>query len=176
MKASRLIILIVALVLCGACRKQKAPRAIVTKIAVPAVSGGVMAMADETTERRFEWDGTYYEATVARTADKDLPAVKDADGNEYFDNQITLSISSPSGNIFHRTYRKADFATYINPQYVKPSHSALLNIVFHEVRGGRAVFIATIGSPDERDDIYMPVELSISKGGAAAMASVDDIE
>lgn len=175
-KAFKLILLIAAVLLAGSCAKKKPPRTIVTKITVPAVRNEVTAMADESTERRFEWDGVYYSAAIARTADKDLPVVSDADGNRYYDNRIKLTVSGPNGTLLNRTFGKADFAEYVNARYVQPSGSALLNIVFHEVRGGKAMFIATIGSPDERDDVYMPVELGVTKSGGVSMAKMEEIE
>ncbi len=176
MKAFKLMVLLVAIVACGSCKKKEPRRTIVTKVVVPTVREGTTAMDDETAAKRFLWDGVYCEASVSRTADKELPTVSDADGNKYFDNKITLSITSADGKVVSKVFRKSDFAAYINSQYVKPSHSVLLNIVFHEVRSSRAVFIATIGSPDERDDVYMLVEAAVTKSGDVSMARVEAID
>ncbi len=173
----RAVLFLSALVLlCGSCQKKKTTRTIVTKIAPKETRRGTAAMPDGGTERRFVWDGGEYDASISRSADRDLPLVTDAEGNEYYDNAITLRISGPSGTVLDRRFLKTDFSPYLNQACVKPSASALLNLVFHEVSGDRAVFIATIGSPDSLDDVYVLVEVRVSKSGSVSMAGVEEME
>ncbi len=133
-------------------------------------------MPDESASKRFEWGDAYYEAEISRTAQKDLPVATDADGNKYYDNAISLSITGPSGKVVEKVFHKTDFADYIDANYIKPSHSVLVNLMFTAVEGGSAVFVATVGSPDVMDDEYMPVRVKVTKDGAVRMENVQEIE
>ncbi|MCD8283033.1 MAG: DUF4738 domain-containing protein [Prevotella sp.] len=176
LQAWAVLFLICSVALCGACEKKKETRRIVTKITRPAVREGITALPETSVTRSFVWGDASYEATITRTPDKEQPVVTDADGNRYYDNDIRLTILSPSGKLTDRVFHKGDFAAAAGERYARSGAYALLNMVFHEVVNNEAVFIATIGSPDELDDVYVLTRVMVSKTGALSMSRIEEIE
>ncbi len=168
-------IALLALLFCS-CEEKKETRTIITKMEKPKVSAETKAMPEEESTKRFEWGDVYYEARLSRSADKELPIVTDADGDKYYDNAIALTIAGPSGNVVEKVFRKDDFSDYINSNYIKPSRSVLVNLIFTEIEGSNAVFVATVGSPDVMDDEFMLVRVLVSKSGTIRMDRVEEIE
>ncbi len=176
MRFPALTVCIFLALLCCSCTKKKTTRAIVTKVETPKVNREIRAMEEDDVEKTFMWNGVSCKASVSRRMDKDLPVVSDADGNKYYDNLISLSVTCPSGKMAEHTFLKSDFSSYISTDYIKPEKSALLNLVFNKVQDGRALFIATIGSPDDMDDEYMLVEVILSETGGISMAKAEETE
>ncbi len=156
---------VAVLLFCSSCAKEKASRTIVTKIREEQAVLSASAMPDTRSERRFVWGDGTYEAVIERRADRELPEATDADGNRYYDNEITLSVSGPSGRIVERRFHKSDFSQYIPSDYMESVGSVLLNLVFYEVRRGEAVFIATVGEADALSDVYVQIGVNVSKTG-----------
>ncbi len=171
------LILAVALSLVMAsCSKKKETGTIITKIETTKVSRQVLSTGDNETTKEFQWNGEACNAVVAVKADKDAAVVKDGDGNKYYDNRVTLTVNGAGGQIFKREFTKGDFKEYINTDYLKPSKSTLLGIRFNRVEGGNAMFVATVGSPDDMADEFMLVGISISKAGGMSMSRIQEAE
>ena len=61
--------------------------------------------------RVIEWLGNSYTVSTERKADTSLPLCKDEQGNDYYDNRITVTIARKDGSVFFkRTFTKTDFA------------------------------------------------------------------
>jgi hypothetical protein len=160
----------------SSCSKKKETNTIITKIETPKVSKEIHVIGDEETKKSFKWGDVFYHSVIIRKADKEQPTVKDDDGKKYFDNTIELALSGPNGEVFRREFHKSDFTPYIDTHYLKPSKSALMSIVFNKVDGGKALFVATIGSPDEMADEYMFVRIALSKTGEMSMSKIQATE
>ncbi len=176
MKNGTLVFAVMFLLAVSSCTKKKETNTIITKIETPKVSREIRTVGDNETRKSFDWNGTVYEAVVTRKADKELPVVKDEDGNRYYDNSIEVSLSSAGSEVFRRVFHKSDFTSYINTGYLKPSKSALMSVAFTRVEGGNAMFVATIGSPDTMADEYMLVEISVSKSGGMTMSQIQETD
>ncbi len=174
MKQFALPLIIITALAFSSCKEKKETRTIITKIETLKVSDETKAVGDEDVTKSFEWGDAVYEATISRKADKELPVAKDAIGNKYYDNRIQLLISGPSSTVFEHTYQKTDFNSYIDTNYIKPSRSVLHSITFSAVEEGKAVFVATIGSPDSMDDEFMLVKMQVSKQGEVSMSRMED--
>jgi hypothetical protein len=158
------------------CSRKKETDTIITKIELPKVSRETKSVGTGDVSKTFQWGDMMYDSKVSVTADKSAPAVKDDDGNRYYDNTATLVIDGPKGQIFSREFRKGDFSSYIDTGYLKPSKSTVLGIVFNKVENGNALFVATVGSPDTMADEYMLVGISISKAGGVTMSRIEETE
>ena len=157
-----------ALVL-SSCKKEKESRTIITTFEEPQISKTPKAIGDTVINSTMEWGSSVYSYRVERKADKDA-IVKDEDGQKYYDNTVALSVSGPDGEIFNKTFSKGNFSSYINSDYIKPNRSVLIGIAFNRVeKGGNAIFVATIGSPDTKLDEFMSVQINIDKSGAMTM-------
>lgn len=170
-----LLITILLVLLCTGCKKEKETRTIVDITEEPKVSKEPKAMEENVTQNSIEWGSSVYQVTISRKADK-TAVVKDHDGNRYYDNTVTLCVDGPSDNIINRQFTKADFASYINSNYIKPKRSALMGIGFDKIENGNAVFVATVGSPDTMDDEFMNVKVILSKSGALTYEVQQEIE
>ncbi len=171
-----LALLTLLLTLLSSCHEKKTTRTIKTKIESPHVVAETQTMPPLSTTLHFSWGGSSCDATITRTADQQLDLVSDADGNHYYNNVIRLTISSPSKKILDREFHSSDFKNYIDNSYLQTSHTAMLNIGFSEVDDNRAVFVATIGSPDDMDDEYMLVQVRVTPQGGVSFAPVEELE
>lgn len=170
-----LLITILLVLLCASCKKEKETRTIVEITEEPKASNEPKAMEETVAQKSIEWGSSIYQVTISRKADKNV-VVKDADGNKYYDNIVTLCVDGPSANIINRQFSKADFANYVNSDYIKPKRSALMGIGYDKIEGGNAVFVATVGSPDAMDDEFMTVKITLSKSGDVTLSSLQTID
>lgn len=170
-----LLITILLVLLCASCKKEKETRTIVEITEEPKVSNEPKAMEETVTQKSIEWGSSVYQITISRKADKDV-VVKDADGNKYYDNIVTLCVDGPSANIINRQFGKTDFSAYVNSNYIKPKRSALMGIGYDKIEGGNAIFVATVGSPDTMDDEFMTVKISLTKSGTVTLSSLQTID
>ncbi len=178
MKTNKLaIISAVALTLVlASCSRKKETGTIITKIETTKVSRQVLSTGDKETTKEFQWNGEACNAVISVKADKEAHVVKDGDGNKYYDNKVTLTVNGADGKLFSREFTKADFKDYINTDYLKPSKSTLLGIVFNKVEAGNAMFVATVGSPDDMADEFMLVGINLSKSGGITMNRIQEVE
>ncbi len=176
MKGIYIVCLALAAAVCVSCKKKVEPPRVITKVSAPKVSHETRALPPTSDHCRFTWASTPCSATITRSVDDSKTTITDDDGNKYYDNAITVAISGPSGAIVSHTFHKSDFAAYMGTHFVRPTHSTLISLAFRDVSDGKAVFIATVGSPDERDDEYVLVEVSIARNGAIATTRVEEIE
>lgn len=140
---------------------------IVKKPAAKAARRSVQKMGDYEQARKVQWLGAEYGILVERKADTSLPQATDEQGNPYYDNRITLTIRRPDGTVFfQRTFSKADFAQYIDDS---AANGALLGIVFDRIDGGSLKFAASVGSPDKMSDEYVPMVLTVTRGGTVSI-------
>ncbi len=167
--------LMLALVM-GSCSRKKDTGTIITKIELPKVSKETKAVGTGDNSQHFQWGGAMCDAKVSVEADTARSAVKDEDGNKYYDNTVTLVLDGPDGLSIKRKFCKDDFTPYINTDYIKPSKSIVKGLVFNKVENGNAVFVATIGSPDDMADEYMSVAVNISKSGGVTMNGLQEME
>lgn len=159
----------------SSCKKEKESRTIITTIQAPTISKTPLAVGDTVITKSFEWGDKVYSMHIERKADKEI-TVKDEDGQKYYDNKVTLRIDGPNGVLFEKTFVKDDFNSYINTSYIKPGRSALMGIAFNRAdKGGNAIFVATVGSPDSMSDEFMSIQISVDKSGAMSLIKSQDI-
>ncbi len=168
--------IIICVLTLTACSKKKETRTIITKIEAPKVSKEIKAMADDSSIKNFTLGSKAYTANIVRTADKELPIVRDSYGNKFYDNSIELTVTSSDEVVLKRQFTKTDFMPYVNTDYIRPAQSILVGMVFTDSKGGKANFTATVGSPDEMDDQFMLVRVSVSANGATSFSTIDSLE
>lgn len=166
---------VLSLLVLSACKKEKESRTIVTTIEEPHFSNTPKTVGDTVINKSFNWGDIVYSARIERKADTII--VKDEDGQKYYDNIVSLAVNGPDGEIFNKTFRKDNFSQYVNSDYIKPKRSALMGIAFNRAeKGGNAVFVATVGSPDSQSDEFMSVQINIDKHGAMTMSTLQEIQ
>lgn len=151
-----------------ACKEKPRTTDIIVKKPAPKPKKGVQKMDEYRQARDVQWLGGTYKVVAERKPDTSLPQAVDEQGNRYYDNRITLTISRPDGTaFFSRTFSKTDFAKYVDGDN---ADGALLGIVFDRADGGSLIFAASVGSPDKMSDEYVPLVLTISRGGTVNIA------
>lgn len=160
----------IAVLLCGVllttgCKKKKETDDIITKKVVQVVKKqGTQKMSDFTWNKTVEWQGTEYNLFIERKSDEELPKCKDEQGNEYYDNKITVKVTNKDGSkFFEHVFTKDDFAAYTNESY--GNNGALLGIAFDRVEDNAMIFGAGVGSPDAMSDEFVPLSIVLSRNG-----------
>lgn len=176
MRSKKILLMMMALALVvSSCKKEKEARTIIASIEEPTISKEPKTIGDHVVNDSFQWGSKVYSYRISRQADREV-IVKDEDGQKYYDNTVALRVEGPDGVVFEKTFVKADFNNYIDTGYLKPSRSVLMGIAFNRVeKGGNAVFVATVGSPDAMSDEFMPVHVNIDKHGAMTMSKMQEI-
>lgn len=149
------------------CKEKKAPEQniIVKKPEVKTQPAKTIKMESITLEpKQVEWITGTYTIEVSRYADESLPLATDESGQQYYDNKISLKVRRADGSLFiDRTFSKSDFNAFLD-NHTKET-GALLGLPFVEVDGNSLVFAASVGSPDDMSDNFVPMLLKISRMG-----------
>lgn len=160
-------LLLLALVLCGACKEKTEHKDIIVPAPTHEVSKETEKVSTTDTDMKseIEWLGNTYTIFISRKADRSLPKVVDENGTEYFDNVITLRILRKDNSEFiNKTFHKSDFSSYLHGTNYGKS-GVLLGIVFDRIVNNKLTFATSVGSPDLTSDEYMPLIMSIDRMG-----------
>lgn len=155
-------------ILTACSEKKKSDNNIITTKPTVVKKRATQSIGDYTQRRDISWLGSTYTIATERKADPALPLAQDEQGNRYYDNRITVTISRKDGSVFfQRTFSKADFAQYTHNAFAKDG--ALLGVVFNEAKGDNLLFAASVGSPDNMSDNFIPIVVRVSRLGAVSM-------
>ncbi len=175
-KKNILFLMILSALVLSSCKKEKESRTIITTIEEPQISKTPKTIGDTVINNSMQWGDVVYSYRIERQSIKDV-TVKDEDGQKYYDNTVSLRVDGPNGEIFNKTFKKDSFSSYINSDYIKPNRSVLIGIAFNRVeKGGNAIFVATVGSPDSQSDEFMSIKINIDKSGAMTMSKLQDMQ
>lgn len=151
------------------CKEKKVQTDIITTKPVVEKAKPTQVMGDYEQTIPVDWVGSTYQIVTHREADKSLPVIVEGQGEKYYDNRISVRIVRKDGSVFFtRTFTKDDFASCVGASY--RSNSALLGIVFDKAETDHLVFAASVGSPDQSSDDYVPLVVRISRHGDVTMS------
>lgn len=173
-----LILLGTVLLSISSCKDDKKSDNIITskpeKEVIPTDTLAMTTIAPE--GRTITWGETgEYTIAIRRYADTSLPIVQDESGRKYFDNKIDLKISRADGSVFmDKTFQKTDFNSFLDDNTKK--NGALLGLPFVEVEGNDLVFSASVGSPNEMSDEFVPMKVKISRMGDIHIELDNDLD
>lgn len=158
-----------ATVVMAGCRSEKKDtHTIIATKPAPKEPKAPVKMQEYTQETDFTLVGSKLHCTIHRTPSDSLAKVKDEGGQQYIDNQITLSLTRTDGTTFlKRTFTKASFNDCLDDDYRK--RGVLMGFVFDKVDNNRALFAASVSHPGA-DDEYIPIVVTITPQGAVSMA------
>ena len=150
-----------------ACQEKPKTTDIITKKPIKVQTKDIQKVGDYAQTRSVEWLGETYSVFVKRVADASLPLIKDETGAKYYDNTVTLTINRPDGSVFFsRKFTKSDFMEYVGDE---EKRGALLGVVLDHAKYATLYFAASVGSPDKTSDEYVPLVMSISRGGEVSI-------
>lgn len=173
----KVLFVVVCVLLVVSCKKkQEVPEGtIITTIEETKVDDTPRNMGDRNMKQQVAWGGKTYTVSIKREADSELSTVKDQTGHVYYDNKVEVVVDGPDGDVLNHVFRKGEFAGYVDRNYIKPDESALISVVYKEIGAdGQLKLIATVGSPDEMDDNFMMIEVSVSKGGSLSYSRIEE--
>lgn len=146
------------------CSEKKESTDIIIEKPVERAPAEPVVMQSYTLTDSALWQGKTYVVSITRTADMELPMITDDEGDRYHDNRFSVKVTRADGSTFlNRDFVKTDFANYIDGDYLR--RSAMLGFVFDEVADDCLCFAASVGSPDELSDEYVPLTVKITRGG-----------
>lgn len=172
-----LILLGTVLLSISSCKDDKKSDNIITskpeKEVIPTDTLAMTTIAPE--GRTITWGEGSYTISVKRYADESLPIAIDESGRKYYDNKIDLKISRADGSVFmDKTFQKTDFNSFLDDNTKK--NGALLGLPFVEVEGNNLVFSASVGSPNEMSDEFVPMKVKISRMGDIHIELDNDLD
>ncbi len=144
------------------------------KEVVPTDTAEMATIAPEA--RTVTWGETgEYTITIRRYADTSLPIVQDESGRKYYDNKIDVKITRADGSVFmDKTFQKTDFNSFLDDNTKK--NGALLGLPFVEVDDKNLIFSASVGSPNEMSDEFIPMKVKISRMGDIHIELDNDLD
>ncbi|MBR7048743.1 MAG: DUF4738 domain-containing protein [Prevotella sp.] len=172
-----LILLGTVLLSISSCKDDKKSDNIITskpeKEVIPTDTLAMTTIAPEA--RTVTWGEGSYTISVKRYADESLPIAIDESGRKYYDNKIDLKISRADGSVFmDKTFQKTDFNRFLDDN--TKENGALLGLPFVEVDGNNLVFSASVGSPNEMSDEFVPMKVKISRMGDIHIELDNDLD
>ena len=171
MKHTLTLLVLASLVLSfSSCKEKKEQNDIIITEQKEAKPQGPVKMKPITQDRNIEWVGNQYRLIVERTPDESLPMVEDESGQKYYDNIIRVRVVRSDGtNAVERQFHKSDFLPYTQNAAVAKK-GALLGVVLDRIEGNALFFAASVGSPDENSDEYVPLLLKITSTGGMSIS------
>ncbi len=104
-------------------------------------------------------------SSVSRRPDKDLPVVADEQGEQYFDNRITLHIDCEGKEVLHKDFTKQDFAPWVDEEFL--GNSILEGLVYDTVTDSGIFYVASLCYP--QTDLYIPFSICVTADGKFAI-------
>ena len=174
-----LLILSVLLTVMTACSEKKAKNQdiITTNYEAPKPTEP-KAMEPKVYSTPVKWvEGREYQVNIERAAAPSLPMVKDANGQEYVDNTVTISVTRADNSVFFKQqFGKASFEKWADDEYRE--NAILEDITFFEIGADELSFIASLNFPHSGDDEALELLLELDRMGNVNIApfTYDDRE
>lgn len=150
-----------SLVLASCGSKKKSDNIIAQRVEKPQV-GAPVRMQNFDQERDVQWIGRTYHLTLHRQPADSLAMVKDEQGQQYVDNEITVVVSRADGSVFfNRKFTKEFFAAHLDDDY--RNTGILEGFVFDRADGDDLVFAASVSHP--QTDEYIPLVVRLTRMG-----------
>lgn len=160
---------------CGNKNKPAQPQEETVLEADENMENGIVKMEESVVEDTARWKGKTYQYRIEREPAPNLPEVKDAEsGTRYMDNTISLSIHCGDQQIFHRTFSKSDFKSYLDAGFQK--NGILEGFVFDQAQPEGLRFATSVSYP--ASDLYIPLVVLVASDGSISISkdNIMDVE
>ena len=164
MKSSFTLISLCLLLLASCGGNKRSDEIIVERDQVEEHRPGIIGMAANTQSDNVNWiSGSKYTYIITRAKDTSLPKVKNHD-QDYYDNTINLVIKRDDGSVcFEKKFNKKNFESVVPKSFYESG--VLLGMNFYKVEGNYLKFVTSIGSPDENNEEFYLILLTIDNIG-----------
>ena len=124
---------------------------------------GEFEMQESSAEGSATVNRAEYRYRIHRKPSRQLPLVKDEQGNRFVDNVIEMKISRGDGKqVASKRFTKRDFASHVDAKFL--SNSILEGLVFDRVVDGRLRFAASVCYP--QTDLFVPLCILVGTDGS----------
>ncbi len=106
--------------------------------------------------------GAEYSYRIQRNPSRQLPLVKDEQGNRFVDNTIDLVVERNGKQIVSKQFTKRDFASQVDAKFL--AKSILEGLVFDRPVDGHLRFAASVCYP--QTDVFVPLCVMVSAQGS----------
>jgi hypothetical protein len=106
-----------------------------------------------------------------------LRPVRNQQGDDYYDNMVTLKVTQDGRTVTERTFTKQSFSELVPHDFMQ--YSALVGFTYDYTKmdaSDALYFIATVGDPDETADMAFPIELRITPSGSLTLEKAVDLD
>ncbi len=159
-----IVLFLASCMLIGCQQKEQQPKYIIVKDE-PQTEKKVDIISSEgyTTNDIIEWHGHSYSYHIKKYADRDLPVVKNENGQKFYDNKIELEIKCDDGStFFSRTFQKTSFEQYMPESFV--AKGIMEGLVFDKTdENGCMKFVASVAYPQTDEYVLFSVLLTKDK-------------
>jgi hypothetical protein len=158
----------VCLLLSGCDSKKQPEEIIIERDAVEEHRPGVLGMQTSSQEGTIEWvSDAEYSYSIVRSQDNSLPKVTNHD-QDYYDNSITLVVKRNDGSVFFdKKFTKKDFDSVLPKMFRE--NGVLLGMNLEKVDGNNIRFVVSVGSPDENNEEFYLIMLTVNNMGQTKM-------
>ena len=137
----------------------------------------VTSLRDYTLKDTMRVNGHIYHYTCSLEHVDSMPTLINAQGAEYKESRVCVSVKHDSTNIFQRTYYKKDFKKMVPKELFNVATLVGVNYNYLKSNDHSALhFIITVGDPDETSDLSFPLELTVSPDGSSTIKKAENIE
>lgn len=152
---------------CKSEQKKETVDIIAPKFEMPKLSPPIR-MQEHVQTDEFSFAGGTMKSVIVSRADDSIAIVKDAAGQEYVDNRVTVSVTRTNGEVFFkRSFTKADFNAYLTEAIRK--EGVLEGITFFNVVEDTAFFGACVSIP--QTDEFIPLMITLTKDAKISIAT-----
>lgn len=137
-----------------------------------ATNSGIQKMQKSNISNTIDFKGKIYQSTITRTPDELLPKVESELGETYADNKVILNITCDGKTFYNKTFTKSDFATAIEPSFLKKS--ILEGFVYNKTTSQGILYAASVCYP--QTDLYIPISILIASDGKMTFSKDELLE
>ena len=142
---------------------------VVESIKEDVISNEIHQLQTISSSSSADFKGSTYDMKVVRRPDNTLPVVTDAQGQKYYDNTITLEISTGGKLFVNKIFNKNTFASYLDSEFIQ--HAILEGLVFDKVTDYGLMFAASVSYPES--DLYVPFHVTVLPNGTLSIEKAD---
>ena len=102
--------------------------------------------------------------------------VRNPQGDDYYDNQVSLAIRQGNHEVLNRIFTKAHFKALVPSEFLNTSTLCGFTYDYTSDDSSALYFIATVGDADETADMSFPIRLKITPSGNISMEKATDLE
>lgn len=164
MKSSFTLFALCLLLIVSCGESKRSDEIIVERDQVEEHRPGVIGMAANTQKDSVDWvNDSKYTYIITRTKDSSLPKVINHD-QKYYDNVLNLVVKRGDGSIFlEKKFTKSNFENLVPKSFYESG--VLLGMNFYKSEGNYLEFVASIGSPDENNEEFYLISVTIDNLG-----------